>query len=123
MTTDLIWLEVDKTNGAICSYYTHLPSTSAKFDYVEVTQNELTFLNALEDAVLPPGMVVTLSDLTEHRARVAAAKAASTNRPASKPLQQPSKPANKATDSNPATTNDKAKASLIAAVKKQRKNK
>ena len=75
--TNSIWLEVNRSNGAILSYYLKQPTTpSTTVDYVEATSEELIFLNALEDAVFAPGMVATLSDLIEHRTRLQAARKA-----------------------------------------------
>lgn len=69
-----IYLEVSKSNGAILSFFLEQPTTpSATVDYVEATGEELIFLNSLEDAIFAPGMVATLGDLIEHRARVQAA--------------------------------------------------
>lgn len=74
MSSTTLWFEVDKANQAILSYFLVQPTTpSDKVDYVEATAEELIFLNALEDAVLPAGMVVTIDDLYTHRARVHAA--------------------------------------------------
>lgn len=97
--TNNIWLEISKTNGAILSYYLEHPTTvSDEVDYVEATRDELIFLDALEAAIFAPGTVATLSDLTEHRTRVATAKKAKAANPA-KPVatapQQPSKAASK----------------------------
>ncbi|WPN48661.1 hypothetical protein [Pseudomonas sp. P8_241] len=64
---DTLYLEVDKSNGAILSYsVTKLESKAS--DYIEATETELNYLNAVE-ANLPPGMVTTLSDLEGYRAR------------------------------------------------------
>lgn len=72
-----IYLEVDKSNQAILSYFSELPSTpSSTVDYVEATTEELSYLSALEDNVYPAGTVATLSDLTAFRdKRRAVAKA------------------------------------------------
>ena len=70
---DAIYLEVDRSNNAILSYFSGLPAVqSSKVDYVQATTAELAYLNALEEAVLPPGIVTTLDDLQAHRARVQA---------------------------------------------------
>jgi hypothetical protein len=125
--TDNIWLEVDKSNGAIMSYYLHLPTTpSSKYDYIEASQDELTYLNALEDAVLPAGTVVTSSDLSEHRARVRAAKAAAAKAPVKathKPSQKPQKHAGKPSNTNPPANKSDAKERFIAAMKQHRSRK
>ena len=77
MSNTTLWLEVDKANQAILSYFLVQPTTpSDKVDYVEATSEELLFLNMLEDAIFAPGMVATLSDLIEHRTRLQAARKA-----------------------------------------------
>lgn len=104
-----LYLEVDKSNGAILSFYLDQPITSSdKVDYVPATKDELTYLSALEDAVFPAGMVATLSDLELHRTRVQAAKKAEATSPAiptATAPQQPARAASKASDSS--TTNFK----------------
>lgn len=67
--TDTVYLEVLKSNGALISYCDHFPGNCAKYQYVEATQAELTWLNHYEDNVLPAGMVATLSDLLDYRAK------------------------------------------------------
>lgn len=67
--TDKIYLEVLKSNGALISYRDHFPGNTAKYEYVEATQVELAWLNHYEDNVLPAGMVATLSDLMDYRAK------------------------------------------------------
>lgn len=67
---DNIYLEVLKSNGALISYCDHFPGNTAKYEYVEATQAELAWLNHYEDNVLPAGMVATLSDLLDYRAKV-----------------------------------------------------
>ena len=127
MNNSKLWLEVDKTNHAILSYYLEEPTTTSdKVDYIEATSDELVFLNALENEVFPAGMVATLADLTEHRTRVQAAKrtkATSHGKPAPTAPQQPTKAASKASNTNPQTNNQNAKERLIAALKKHRSNK
>ncbi|WP_159812988.1 hypothetical protein [Pseudomonas sp. 18058] len=122
--TDNIWLEVDKSNGAIMSYYLHLPTTSSSnFDYIEATQDELTYLDALEDAVFPQGTIATISDLSEHRARVRAAKVNATKTPVKasyKPSPKPQKPAGKTKDTNASASKSNAKERFIAALKQHR---
>lgn len=64
-----IYLEIDKSNGAILSFdYEKLQSKTS--DFIEATETELNYLNALEDNVFEAGMVATLSDLNAYRARV-----------------------------------------------------
>lgn len=67
--TDAIYLEVLKSNGALISYCDHFPGNTEKYEYVEATPAELAWLNNLEDNVLPAGMVATLSDLLDYRAK------------------------------------------------------
>lgn len=127
MTSNTIWFKVDRSNEAIMAYCLQLSETpSSKYDYVEATQDELIYLSALEDAVFAPGMVATLSDLYEHRSRVAAAKkakAAAPTKPAYKAMQQPHKSGDKTSKTNSKASNDNAKATLIAALRKHRSNK
>ncbi|MEO4013010.1 hypothetical protein [Pseudomonas rossensis] len=128
MNNKTVWLEVDKTNQAILSYFLEQPtSVSDKVDYVQATQDELTFLNALEDAVLPAGMVATISDLEAHRARLATTKTKTETTPATKfaPMapQQPSNGDSERSTTNPKTNKNKAKASLISALRKHRSRK
>lgn len=111
MNNKTIWLEVDKTNQAILSYFLEQPTTpSATVGYIEATQDELTYLSALEDAIFAPGTVATLCDLEAHRARIQAANKAKTTSPA-KPLvtppQQPAKAASKASTDPMVITNFK----------------
>jgi len=123
---DVIWLEIDKKNEAIMSYYLQQPNTpSSQFDYIEATEEELVYLNALERDVFTPGTVTTLSDLQDHRARVQAAKAtaAQPSKPASKALRQPSKPAREPVSTTPKPSTTDAKARFIAALKQHRTNK
>lgn len=119
---DDIWLEVDKGNGAILSYFLKPPtSPSDKADYIRATQSELLYLNCLEDNVLPPGMIVTLSDLEEHRERVQAikAEASAAVNASPAPLQTPVKSTSKPNTATPPTTQNKAKDSLIRALRKR----
>lgn len=120
MTNNDIWLEVDKSTGAIMSYFLQRPTTpSGKCDYIEATKYELIYLNALEDYVLPTGTVATLSHLEEHRIKVNKEKAKTAiNAP-----QNPSPGTDKASNSSPLTNKDKARANLIAALKQHRKHK
>lgn len=127
MTSNKIWFEVDKSNGAIMSYCLQLPTTlSNTCDYIEATKDELLYLSALEDAVFAPGMVATMGDLQAHRTRVDAAKKAETAQtiiPASKASQQPHKGDSTPISANPKTNNENAKASLISALRKHRSRK
>ncbi|WP_248915599.1 hypothetical protein [Pseudomonas moorei] len=109
--TNNIYLEVNKSNGAILCYYLEQPTTASdKVDYILATKDELTYLSALEDCIFGPGMVATLSDLQAHRARVQAAKKAKAARP-TKPVtaapQQPTKAASKASTDPMVITNFK----------------
>ncbi|UQS13934.1 hypothetical protein [Pseudomonas sp. HS6] len=94
MNNSTLWLEVDKTNQAILSYYLEQPTTASdKFDYAQVTQDELTYLSALEDAVFPAGMVATTDDLYTHRTRVQAAQKAKPTVPVKASPAAPQQPA------------------------------
>lgn len=76
MPSNNIYLEVRKSDGAILSYFLERPTAqSATVDYVEATREELTYLSALEDNILPSGAAASLSDLQAHRSRVIEAKA------------------------------------------------
>jgi len=120
MTSDQVWFEVDKSNGAILSYFTKVPiNPSDEYDYIEGTEDELVYLSALEDEVFPPGMVATLSDLTDHRARLQAAKKTSPD----KAQQRPSEAVKQPGKATPQTEPTSAGASLIAALKQHRKHK
>jgi hypothetical protein len=122
--TNNIWLEVSRSNGAILCYYLEEPTTASdKVDYIPATNDELTYLSALEDLIFAPGTIATLSDLTEHRTRLQAAKATSPAKPAAKASQQPSKAAGQPVSTNPKTTNPDAKERLIAALKQHRSHK
>lgn len=118
---DNIYLEVDKSNGAIMSYCLHLPVTpSSKFDYVEATWDELIFLNALEDAIFTQGTVATICDLSEHRTRVRAAKVNAAMTPIKvtpKPSLKLQSPAEKKSETNPPASKTNAKERFIAALK------
>lgn len=119
MTSNLIYLEVDKSNGAIMSYFFELPlAKSTTADYVPATHTELAYLNALEDCILPAGMVVTLTDLEDHRKRVQAVK-----KTAGQTSQKRSESVSKATGTNPSSTSNNAKASLIATLRRYRNSK
>jgi len=127
---DVIYLEVDRSNQAILSYFLELPvNQSRKMDYVPATSVELTYLNGLEDCVFPPGMVATLSDLQDFRSRLAANKAAviskaqaTPGKPSQKAVQAPQKAVQSSSKATP-PTNNAAQANLIAALKKRRSNK
>lgn len=127
MNNNTVWLEVDKTNQAILSYFLEQPTTpSSKVDYVQATQDELTHLSALEDFVFAPGTVATLEDLLDHRARVQTAKKAKASNPANPAAtapQQPSKAANKPSNTNPQATSNKAREAFISQLKQYRSNK
>ena len=127
MNNNTLWIQVDKTNQAILSYFLEQPTTTSdKFDYVQVTRDELTYLSVLEDAVFPAGMVATIDDLETYRTRVQAAKKAKATAPtgaAPKGSQQPEKSANKPSNATPQTPKQTAKARFIAALKQHRSNK
>lgn len=128
MTTDnSIWLEVRRDNGALLSYFLEQPGLPPEsVFYVPATKAELAYLNGLEDAILPAGMVATLSDLEAHRARVEAAKKAKPTVPAKAPVAAPAKPVQNASNTSntqPSSDKQRAKASFIAALKQHRSNK
>ncbi|WNC12088.1 hypothetical protein [Pseudomonas coleopterorum] len=129
--SEVIYLEVDRSNQAILSYFLELPANQSRnMDYVPATSVELTYLNGLEDFVFPPGMVATLSDLEDFRKRLAANKAAATSKaqatpgkPSQKAAQAPQKAVQSSSKATPPATNNAAQANLIAALKKRRSNK
>lgn len=128
MTTDnSIWLEVRRDNGAILSYFLEQPGLPPESTfYVPATKAELAFLNGLEDAILPAGMVATLSDLEAHRARVEAAKKSKATTPTKVPVAAPAKPvqnASNGSNTQPSSDKQRAKASFIAALKQHRSHK
>ncbi|POA84535.1 hypothetical protein C1882_15380 [Pseudomonas sp. FW305-E2] len=110
MPSNNIYLEVLKGSGAILSYFLELPTTqSIAVDYVEATREELTYLSALVDHILPAGTVVTLAHLEAHRSRVREAKAVKTAQhieAAPKAAQKPSQSVTAATNKD---TQDKAR--------------
>ncbi|WP_236183505.1 hypothetical protein [Pseudomonas juntendi] len=127
MTTDnSIWLEVHRDNGAILSYFLEQPGLPPESTfYIPATKAELAYLNGLEDAILPAGMVATLSDLEAHRARVEAAKKPKATTPTKAPVAAPAKPVQNASNSSntqPSSSKETAKGSLIAALKQHRSN-
>lgn len=126
MNNNNVWLEIDKTNQAVLSYFLEQPTTASdKVNYVQATKDELLYLSALEDAVFTPGTVTTLSDLEAHRTRVVAAKRAevAVTKPTPDAPQQGYKPNSSTSNNNPQTNNDNAKASLIAAMRNHRSRK
>jgi len=108
MPSNKVYLEVRKSDGAIVSYFLERPTAqSATVDYVEATQDELTYLSALEDYILSAGTVVLLDDLHAHRKRVYEAKAITAPKPtgaAQKTSQKPSQSVT-AASSKPAANN------------------
>lgn len=110
MPSDNIYLEVLKGSGAILSYFLELPTTqSIAVDYVEATREELTYLSALADHILPAGTVVSLAHLEAHRSRVKEAKAtkaaqhiAATHKATQKPSQAVTAVTNKPAANNTA---------------------
>jgi len=124
MNNTTYWLEVDKTNQAILSYFLVEPTTpNDKVDYVPASMDELAFLNALEDEVLPAGMVATLSDLYAHRERLKTAKQAKATAPTGGAPKGSQQPVNSASKPNSQTPKQTAKARFIAALKQHRSNK
>jgi hypothetical protein len=122
MSSNIVWLEVRKDNGAILSYYLNKPSApSATVDYVQATKDELLYLNSLEDFILPAGMVATLDDLQAHRERLQAAKKKSRPLPAGsnkKPSQKPPQSIAGATDNKQRATKKLTKAEFMSGFKK-----
>jgi len=105
---DVIYLEVNRSNNAILSYFKELPGTqSSKVDYVPATVAELAYLNGLEAGVLPPGMVSTLDDLQAHRERVQAAQKAKSANPIKATPAAPQQPAKAAHDTKKADSSQK----------------
>ncbi|PRA61963.1 hypothetical protein CQ065_17005 [Pseudomonas sp. MYb187] len=118
-----IWLEVKRDNGAILSYFLEQPGLPPEsVFYVPATKAELAYLNGLEDAILPAGMVATLSDLEAHRARVDPKATTSTKAPATAPTKAVQS-ASKSSNTQPSIDSQRAKASFIAALKQHRSNK
>ncbi|WP_408599015.1 hypothetical protein [Pseudomonas sp. PLMAX] len=69
--TGALYLEVDRSNGAILSYSNEQLKSSTS-DFIETTEAELNYLNHLEDNVFPAGTIATLSDLQAYRSKVKA---------------------------------------------------
>lgn len=112
-----VWLEIDKNNKAILSYFDSYPKApSSKCDYIEATTTELTILDALEDFIWPAGTVATLSDLEGIRERIHTARQAAAT-PAAKAPQPPTKAASGPASTTPPISNEKAKASLLATMR------
>lgn len=108
MPSNKVYLEVRKSDGAILSYFLERPTAQpATVDYVEATQDELTYLSALEDYILSAGAVVSLDDLQAHRKRVYEAKAITALNPAGAVQKTSQKPSQSVTtaSSKPATNN------------------
>lgn len=126
MSDNDIWLEVQRDNGAILSYFLEQPGLpSESIFYAPATKAELAYLNGLEDNILPAGMVVTLSDLEAHRARIHAAEKPKVTTLTKAPVTAPTKPvqsASKTSNNQPSSSKVTAKGSLIAALKQHRSN-
>lgn len=65
---DNIYLEIDKSNGAVLSYSNEILKSSTS-NFIEATAVELNYLNHLEANVLPAGMITTLADLQDYRTK------------------------------------------------------
>lgn len=65
---DNIYLEIDKSNGAVLSYSNEILKSSTS-NFIEATAVELSYLNHLEANVLPAGMITTLADLQDYRTK------------------------------------------------------
>lgn len=124
---DTVFLEVDRSNKAILSYFLELPTTqSSEVDYVQATTVELAYLSALEDEILPVGTVATLDDLTSHRTRVQAALRSTTTAAVnaiSKPPQPLSKAAGKPANPTPKPRDENAREALLRQLKQYRSTK
>lgn len=115
-----VWLEVLKSNGAVMSYYLQPPdASSSRFDYIEATEEELVYLNALERDVFALGTIATLSDLQDHRARVQVAK----EKAVKTAVNAPQKAAEAASSPTPSIIHERRSASLKAAIKQHRNRK
>lgn len=113
---NIVWLEVDRSNQAIMSYYLEQPSNSSQFDYVEATEEELKVLNVIEDNLLAPGMIVTISDLYAHRARVQCVR----DKAVKPAVKAPQKPSEGAISPTPSTPRQDTGAGLKTAIKRFR---
>ncbi|MFK3774096.1 hypothetical protein [Pseudomonas sp. NPDC089406] len=127
MPNNNIYLEARKSDGAILSYFIECPETvSTTVDYVQATQDELTYLSALEDHVFPAGTVASLDDLYAHRKRVQeakATKAAQDIETARNIAQKLSKSVSKPTNSNVYKEDSPIKASVKEFLRKYQANK
>ncbi|SNT22957.1 MULTISPECIES: hypothetical protein [unclassified Pseudomonas] len=111
MASNTLHLEVRKADGAILSYFLERPDAQSEtVDYVQVTQDELTYLNLLEDNILPAGTALNLTHLETHRSRVTDAKAtkaaqhtAVAHKAAQKPSQSVTAASNKDTQNKART--------------------
>lgn len=121
MTSNNIWLEVRKDNGAILSYFLEKPEApSTTVDYVQATKDELLYLNNVEDNILPAGMVATLDDLVGHRERLQTAKKKAATLPTGsnkKPSQKPAESAKKSSGTKQKTTKKLTKSEFMAGFK------
>lgn len=122
MSSNNIWLEVRKDNGAILSYFLEKPEApSATVHYVQATKDELLYLDTLEDFIFPAGMVATLDHLQAHRERLQAAKKKSPTLPegsSKKPCQKPSQSITGAADNKQRATKKLSKAEFMSGFKK-----
>lgn len=122
MTSNNIWLEVRKDNGAILSYFLEKPEApSAIVDYVQATKDELLYLNALEDFIFSVGMVATLDDLVGHRERLQAERKKAAILPTGsnkKPSQKPAESATKSSGNKQKITKKLTRSDFMAGFKK-----
>jgi len=110
MPSNNIYLEVLKLDGTILSYFLERPTTqSVAASYIEATREELTYLSALVDHILPAGSVVTLAHLEAHRSRVTEAKAANAVQHAAIPHKTAQKPSQGVTAASNKDTQNKAR--------------
>lgn len=121
MTSNNVWLEVRKDNGAILSYFLDKPeASSATVDYFQATKDELLYLNSLEDFIFPAGMVASLDDLMRHRERLQAARKKGAALPTgsnSKPSQKPVESDTKDSGNKQQTTKKFTKSEFMAGFK------
>lgn len=62
-----LYIIVDKVHSGIMGL-TDRVDESSRYDYEQITQAEVEFINHLEDKVFPPGTIATLHDLRAYRA-------------------------------------------------------
>lgn len=122
MANNNVWLEVRKDSGAILSYFLEKPEApSATVDYIETSQDELLYLNNLENYILPAGMIASVDDLTSFRERLEATKKAKATQHASvtqKPCQSGPQSVTGTTSNNQHTAKKLTRSEFMAGFKK-----